>query len=287
MVRMPHTDRMTDADRTTPEHSAPTSAIAVCCDSDRATPRQRADELARHLALPRADCASHDYPLLLAVTDDRLELRQTDSADGAVFCEFTEGRFGYRRTLPLAHELLARAVGFKGQPLDVIDMTAGLGRDAMVLSLLGCHVTAIESHPVVSELLEDGLRRAGRDPETARSIAGRLQLVRGDAEQYLAALPTGTLPDVIYLDPMFPPRTQSALMKKELRALARLVGADIGDGAHRLLRAAFATGCRRVVVKRPRKAPDLLIPGWPPPGARFEGRAARFDVYFPAGVGAT
>ena len=102
-----------------------------------------------------------------------------------------------------------------------------------------------------------------------------------------AALPTGTLPDVIYLDPMFPPRTQSALMKKELRALARLVGADIGDGAHRLLRAAFATGCRRVVVKRPRKAPDLLIPGWPPPGARFEGRAARFDVYFPAGVGAT
>ena len=153
--------------------------LAVCCDSDQPGAITRAEGLALRLGVPQTSPDSQATPLLLVVTSDRLEVRQTDSTSGPVYSDFAGGPFGYRKTLPLRRELLARAVGFKGQPLDVIDMTAGLGRDAMVLALLGCRVTAIESHPVVFELLEDGLRRAGRDPELANAIEQRLHLSRG------------------------------------------------------------------------------------------------------------
>lgn len=226
-------------------------------------------------------CDSSAYPLLLVVTDERLEVRQTASMVGPVYAEFDAGRFGYRRTLPLRRELLARAVGFKGEPLEVFDMTAGLGRDAMLLALLGCSVTAIESNPVVFELLADGLRRASRDEDMARVIEERLRLIRGDAVDYLATL-SERAPDVVYLDPMFPARTRSAQVKKEMVLLARLTGGEErSDDAGQLLAAALRSGCRRVVMKRPRHAPPLIVPGGLAPTSRFEGRAARFDVYFP------
>lgn len=252
-----------------------TPKIAVRCESSRPERATVATELARALGLPLSDGAVDRYPLLLVVTDERLELLHVDSGDGPAHCEFAGGAFGYRRAQPLRRELLARAVGFKGKALHIVDMTAGLGRDAAVLALLGCRVTAIERHPVVFALLEDGLRRARNTPETPDALAERLTLVHADACDYLDALPADAQPDVIYLDPMFPERTQSALGKKEMRLLSLLLGGE--EDAVRLLQAALRTGCHRVVVKRPLHAPHL---GTQPP-LQFRGRSARFDVYFP------
>ena len=258
--------------------SSEAPSIAVRCDSASPGRVAVAAELSRTLGLPFVHEAAEAYPLLLVVTDERLELLQVDSSDGPVHCEFTGGAFGYRRAQPLRRELLTKAVGFKGKPLDVIDMTAGLGRDAAVLALLGCHVTAIERDPVVFALLEDGLRRA-RDADTADALAELITLVRADACDYLGALPGEAPPDVIYLDPMFPERTRSALVKKEMRLLSRLLGGE--DDADRLLEAALRTGCHRVVVKRPLHAPHLVAPLVRQPPLQFPGRSARFDVYFP------
>lgn len=250
--------------------------------SDAATPeaRARAEALAARLGVSLSSLDSRDTPLQLVVTDARLEVRQTDSTSGPVYADFLEGAFGHRKALSsLRRELVARAVGFKGQPLEVIDMTAGLGRDAMVLALLGCRIRAIESNPVVFELLEDGLRRARIDPDMAAVIEEFLHLVRGDSVDVLASLARDRPADVVYLDPMFPQRGQSALVKKEMVLLSRLVGTY--DDADRLLAAALALGAHRVVIKRPRHSPALIPAGGPPPSVDFEGRAARFDVYFP------
>lgn len=260
-------------------HDRTTAAsISVCCDSTEPAAVARAEALARRLDLRLTTPDGDETPLQLVATDERLEVRQTDSASGPVYSEFTRGAFGHRRTLALRRELVARAVGFRGQPLNVIDMTAGLGRDAMVLALLGCRVTAIEAHPVVFALLEDGLRRACQDPDLARVIEGHLTLVHGDSVSVLADR-ASTPPDVVYLDPMFPARGQSALVKKEMVLLSRLAGS--GEDAERLLAAAVGSGAHRVVLKRPRLSPVLVVPVGPPPALHFEGRAARFDVYFP------
>ena len=258
--------------------SSEAPSIAVRCDSASPGRVTIATELARTLDLPLVHAGAEAYPLLLVVTDERLALLQVNSSDSPVHCEFTGGSFGYRRAQPLRRELLTKAVGFKGKPLDVIDMTAGLGRDAAVLALLGCHVTAIERDPVVSALLEDGLRRA-RDADATDTLAERITLVRADACAYLDALPAEARPDVIYLDPMFPERTRSALVKKEMRLLSRLLGGE--DDAGRLLEAALRTGCHRVVVKRPLHAPHIAAQLARQTPLEFRGRSARFDVYFP------
>ncbi len=259
-----------------------TRGVAVRCDSAEPERASVAAALARALGLPLVSEATAKFPLLLVVTDFRMELVQADTLDGSVFCEFTEGAFGYRRGQPLRRELLARAIGFRGKPLEVIDMTAGLGRDAAVLALLGCRVTAIERDPIVFALLEDGLRRARETPDATDALAERLTLVSADACDYLNALASDQRPDVIYLDPMFPERTGTALVKKEMRLLSRLLGGQ--DDADRLLEAALRTGCHRVVVKRPTHAPHIATPLVRQPPLEFRGRSARFDVYFPDAI---
>ena len=81
-------------------------------------------------------------------------------------------------------------------------------------------------------------------------------------------------PQVIYLDPMFPHRDKTALVKKEMRLFRPLVGAD--QDAPALLAAALALASHRVVVKRPRKAP--CIEG-PKPSYALEGKSSRYDIY--------
>ena len=57
-------------------------------------------------------------------------------------------------------EAVAKAVGIKGDYLpDVVDATAGLGRDAFVLASVGCRVRMLERNPVVAALLDDGRAR--------------------------------------------------------------------------------------------------------------------------------
>lgn len=172
---------------------------------------------------------------------------------------------------------IARAIGIKtyGLPLHVIDATAGLGQDAFVLASLGCKVTLIERCPAVANLLADALQRGLEVPEI-KPIISNMQLLVGDAKDILTTLHTDQFPDVVYLDPMFPPRNKSALVKQEIRLLKDLVGEDLD--ADQLLIAALKIAKKRVVVKRPRIAPHL---GDIVPHAIQSGKANRFDIYVP------
>ena len=66
--------------------------------------------------------------------------------------------------------MIAKAVGIaQGVRPQVLDATAGLGKDAFVLASLGCQMTLIERQPLIAALLEDGLARARGDDEVGRS----------------------------------------------------------------------------------------------------------------------
>jgi len=259
-----------------------TPTIAVYASAERSDVLGTPQEMASLLNLPLVEGPTDDYDLLLVITEERLELHQTDDQVGPVYCDFMSGDFRRRRSGSLRSELLAKAVGFRGEPLSVVDATAGFGRDALLLALLGCRVTAIERDRVVAALLVDGVHRALGYPDLMDAVE-RLELMTADARDHLAALDTP--PDVIYLDPMFVSRNRTARPKKELWALARLVRDD-DDGAS-LLAAALATGCRRVVVKRPDNGPALKAPDGREPSTQFRGKTVRFDVYLQPEVAGT
>lgn len=156
----------------------------------------------------------------------------------------------------------------------MVDATAGLGRDAFILASLGARVTMIERSPVLAALLEDGLRRLEAD--TALSALVQLRLVHANAIAWLQQQATDPAhrPQVVYLDPMYPHRSKSALVKKEMRALRALVGDD--DDAAQLLQAARQCALQRVVVKRPKGAPLLDANR---PSGNVQSKNTRYDIY--------
>jgi 16S rRNA (guanine1516-N2)-methyltransferase len=230
-----------------------------------------AADWARRLGLPESGVA--DFALQLG--EDGLQLQDLGvQAPGPVRVDFVAGAVAHRRLFGGgSRQMIAKAVGIQpGIRPRVLDATAGLGRDAFVLAELGCPVTLIERQPVIAALLEDGLLRASGVAELAEIIA-TMRLVEGNAIALMRDWSEAP-PQVIYLDPMFPHRDKSALVKKEMRLFRPLVGDD--DDAPDLLAAALALASHRVVVKRPRKAPVLAART---PAYALEGKASRFDIY--------
>lgn len=249
------------------------SARKVCIRVDPLAPSyaQAAAALAAGLGLALHGEANFS----LQIGDHGLQIAElaTDAA-GPVRADFLAGAAAHRRQYGGGGgQMIAKAVGVQpGVRPSVLDATAGLGRDAFVLAELGCAMTLIERQPIICALLTDGLRRAAADSEVA-AIVARMPLACGDAITLMRAW-SGTAPQVIYLDPMFPERDKSALVKKEMRIFRALAGGD--DDAPELLAAALALASHRVVVKRPRKAP--AIAGQRPAYA-LVGKSSRFDVY--------
>ncbi|MGC6456512.1 MAG: class I SAM-dependent methyltransferase [Coraliomargaritaceae bacterium] len=173
-------------------------------------------------------------------------------------------------------QMIARAVGLKsGRSPSVLDATAGLGADAFVLASLGCPVRLIERSVPLCFLVESAMERAACEEDAElNAVLDRMHLDMADALEVLRTLEDEERPDVVYLDPMFPPRSKSALVKKEMRLVHQLVGEDTDSGE--LLEAALPVARDRVVVKRPRIAPDLI---GPEPDVRLTGKSNRYDIY--------
>jgi len=265
--------------RTMTETNSPALRVSVVCAHPSL--QAAAAELAAHLALPmaRGEPQDGDLWLILEPVPEspgyRLELAlQGADAPGPVSIDFVGGRVGHRRrTGEGRKQPLARAVGLKhGANPTVIDATGGLGRDAFVLATLGCDMRIVERSPLVAALLRNGLQRACADAETA-AIVARMQLIEGDARTGLANLPNADHPDVIYMDPMYPERRKSALVKKEMRVLRAVTHGD--PDAAELLDVARATARQRVVVKRPGTAEPLRDDV----SMTIASENTRFDVY--------
>ena len=188
-------------------------------------------------------------------------------------------RGDFTRMLPrikagrLNSELLVKAAKIKKAEgeLTAVDATAGLGEDSLLLAAAGFNVTLYERNPVVYELLKDALERASQIPELAPIVA-RMTAVHADSVAGMASLEAP--PDVILLDPMFPARQKSALVKKKLQMIQKLE--QPCDDEITLLLTAMEAKPKKLIVKRPPKG-DYLA-GLKPDHS-IEGKAVRFDCF--------
>ena len=207
-----------------------------------------------------------------------------DLVAGDLKIDFFSKKMRYRmQHLNKAQEPLLRALGWKSnERKNVLDLTAGLGRDSTLLFFAGFNVTMFERNPVLQILLKVALQAV-----PMAEFAQQWCLREQDAIDYLThyspqpeAVSQSEVADeidqieLIYLDPMYPERKKAALVKKELRIIRELVGDDPDSEA--LLDVALKSGAERVVVKRPKGAP---IVGGRKPNHSVESPNTRFDVY--------
>jgi len=241
---------------------------------------EKAQQLAMKLHLPFVphfdEAAITEYDYLLLFTPHYLGLHPVSDKKFAPFhIDFLSGKMFYRtQQASLRRESLARAIGFKpSEHPRILDATAGLGRDSFILAKLGFEVTLLERSPILHALLQDALDRA-QASKTFSSLCQRLQLIHADALDWLKQRPVDQRPDVIYLDPMFPERQKTASVKKEMVILQNLLGKD--TDADQLFQLALTCATRRVVVKRPRLAPNVTGSA---PSFSMAGKSSRFDIY--------
>tara|TARA_B100001094_G_C18196322_1_gene811512 strand:- start:21374 stop:22111 length:738 start_codon:yes stop_codon:yes gene_type:complete len=213
--------------------------------------------------------------IILSFVQDKLQVTHKQHAQvNPIYVDFLTGKAAYRRKFGGGkNQTLIKAIGLKSNKTwRVLDATAGLGRDAFVFASFGCDVVLFERHPVIAALLDDGLRRAYADPEIGTWMQSRMQLFYGSSltelEQYTQPI------DVVYLDPMYPHKEKSALVKKEMRLFQTIVGSD--NDADALLQPALNLARSRVVVKRPQTAEYLAHRS---PTLTFDMKKNRFDVY--------
>ncbi|CAJ1942650.1 unnamed protein product [Cylindrotheca closterium] len=217
------------------------------------------------------------------------------------FCPPKNSRAGKRSGQESGTDLLVKAtIPKKSIGSTVVwDLTAGFGQDSLILALNGASkVHMIERDPFVFALLEDGLRRLRQlskvGLEFAQDLEQRLTLGAGDGvdalQQVLLEGDKAIRPDICYLDPMFPPRTKSASVKKPMQILHGLLNTQEEakesieerlEEERKLLEYALEAAKCRVVVKRPAKAP--LLGGESGDGRKpsyaVEGSVNRWDVY--------
>jgi 16S rRNA (guanine1516-N2)-methyltransferase len=182
---------------------------------------------------------------------------------------------------PVAHRLrfgggrgqdLPKAMGLRaGKTPMIVDATAGLGRDSFLLASLGAEVIMIERSEERHALLVDGMERAAQEGGQLRDIMERMTLMKGDAKDLIPEL-SG---EAILIDPMHPPRKNSALVRKDLRQVREIVGTD--EDAADLVNLALNHASNRVVLKWPAKADP--IEGVKPCSHQIRGKSTRYDVF--------
>jgi len=219
------------------------------------------------------------------------------------------------------------------------EISAGIAESSQQnTNIMPLKLHMVERDPVVASLLMDAMRRldllaasemesVGENANTARQLRQCLSMEEGNGVSVLNRLVSTSPdssgetaevvspspgapypPDVVYLDPMFPPRKKkSSAVKKDMQMLHSLLGTaesiipnnnlnddpDLSADVARMkeeqaiLLAAHGAATRRVVVKRPVRAEPLGLTGEdgvtekdiPKPSYEVRGSVNRFDVY--------
>lgn len=249
-------------------------AGVICIEPSR---EDEACKLAHKLKLPfQTILTEHPRGYYLLVTKQRIELVPPKSLGFTpLYVDFTDKKITYRlKKISVKNEDLAKAIGCKpGIPRPrILDATAGLGQDAMVLAGLDCTLYLCERCNILSTLLADGLQRAKNMAHPPYFLKNIVSLTPENAIDFLRN--TTVKFDVIYLDPMFPTRQKSALVKREMRILSDIIGLD--TDASTLLALSLQKAKKRVVVKRPRLS--LALEG-PICTYTINGKSIRYDIY--------
>ena len=157
--------------------------------------------------------------------------------------------------------------------LNILDTTTGLGRDSFTLASRGHKIIAIEKDIYIYLLLTHALSRALIDSKI-KSIAKNITLVNNDSCIFINE--TNIKFDCVYIDPMFPERTKSAKVKKDMQIMHSIAfnNDQVND---KILDTIFTSKvCKKAIVKRPIKADFLANKK---PSHQLKGNSNRFDIY--------
>ena len=150
---------------------------------------------------------------------------------------------------------------FSDKNSDILDGTAGFGRDGTLLNAMGHNVTMVENSPIVSLLLNNGLERSDN----------KIRLFHGNVYDFLKH--SKERYDYIYLDFMFNKLKINSLSSKYDETLKLI--AFIDDNKKEIVEIAKKYCKKKVIVKEPSNSISSL----PKPNHIIKTKLISYNVY--------
>ena len=178
------------------------------------------------------------------------------------------------RAKSVQRETLIQAANIKvnqENQIKALDLTAGLGRDSILMSLYGYQVTMVESNPYLAVILKFLTTTfSNRLPLLQLVYMDNLNFLKANLDRY----------DIVYLDPMFQDGKQ-ALAKKDMQIIDQcqlMISEQQEPRSNDELFAQAKKSCsNKLIIKRDNKQACLVAS--PKPTYSKLGKTIRFDIY--------
>ena len=183
--------------------------------------------------------------------------------------DIKKGALGWRLARPQHETHLKKAIGKTDRPLRILDSTAGLLGDSMIMLALGHSVTAYEQSKILFTMLNNQLNQLS---ETDSNLLNFKLINSNVCETNFNEKSF----DVIYFDPMYPEDKASSARRSDLKKINSILEieglASDPESTFTYLRSIPKT---KLIVKRPLKvnAFEGSI------NYQISGKSVRFDIY--------
>jgi len=230
---------------------------------------KRLNELETQLNLISNDTINLDRDSLVLQEDNLYFNFKKERALTPLKIDIKKGALGWRLARAQHETHLKKAIGKTDQPLRILDATAGLLGDSMIMLALGHSVTAYEQSKILYTMLDNELNHLA---ETDSNLLN-FQLINSNVCETKFSEESF---DVIYFDPMYPEDRASSARRSDLKKINSILEieglASEPESTFTYLRNIPST---KLIVKRPLKA-DAFEGSI---NYQITGKSVRFDIY--------
>jgi hypothetical protein len=230
---------------------------------------KRLNELENELNLVANKTINLDHDSLVLQEDNLYFNFKKERALTPLKINIQKGALGWRLARAQHETHLKKAIGKTDRPLRILDTTAGLLGDSMIMLALGHSVTAYEQSKILYTMLNNQLNQL---PETDSNLLNFKLINSNVCETNFNEKSF----DVIYFDPMYPEDKASSARRSDLKKINSILEieglASDPESTFTYLRNIPST---KLIVKRPLKADAFK-------GSinyQVLGKSVRFDIY--------
>ena len=226
-------------------------------------------EIETQLNLTSNNTINHDRDSLVFQEDNLYFNFKKERALTPLKIDIQKGALGWRLARAQHETHLKKAIGKTDRPLRILDSTAGLLGDSMIMLALGHSVTAYEQSKILYTMLNNELNQI---PETNSDLLN-FQLINSNVCE--ANFSEKSF-DIIYFDPMYPEDKASSARRSDLKKINSILEieglASDPESTFTYLRNIPST---KLIVKRSLKA-DAFKGNI---NYQVLGKSVRFDIY--------
>ena len=230
---------------------------------------QKLKELETKLNLISSNKINLDHDSLVLQEDSLYFNFKKERALTPLKIDIQKGALGWRLARPQHETHLKKAIGKTDRPLRILDATAGLLGDSMIMLALGHSVTAYEQSKILYTMLNYQLNQLSETDSNSLNF----QLINSNVCETNFNEKSF---DVIYFDPMYPEDKASSARRSDLKKINSILEieglASDPESTFTYLRSIPKT---KLIVKRPLKV-DAFEGSI---NYQIKGKSVRFDIY--------